>query len=139
MVPYNDRRPRVRVPVIGANPEFVITPMAGGLRLAGTVEIAQPQRAPRWQRARMLQRLAEALIGPLDVPADAPVWMGCRPTLPDSLPAIGRLRCAPAIIAAFGHQHLGLTLAAITGELVASIASATPASIDLAPFSIDRF
>ena len=139
MVPYNDRRPRVRVPVIGASPEFVITPMAGGLRLAGTVEIARPDRAPSWQRAHMLKGLAEALIGPLDVPGDAPMWMGCRPTLPDSLPAIGRLPSASAIIAAFGHQHLGLTLAAITGELVASIASATPASIDLAPFSIERF
>jgi len=65
--------------------------------------------------------------------------MGCRPTLPDSLPAIGRLPSAPAIIAAFGHQHLGLTLAAITGEIVASIASANPAPVDLAPFSIERF
>ena len=87
----------------------------------------------------MLKGLAEALIGPLDVPEDAPMWMGCRPTLPDSLPAIGRLRCAPGIIAAFGHQHLGLTLAAITGELVASIASGTPASVDLSPFAIERF
>jgi len=139
MVPYKDRKPPVRVPVIGASPEFVITPMANGLRLAGTVEIAQPDRPPNWRRAKMLKRLAEELIGPLEIPEDAPMWMGCRPTLPDSLPAIGRLPGAPAIIAAFGHQHLGLTLAAITGEIVASIASANPAPVDLAPFSIERF
>jgi D-amino-acid dehydrogenase len=139
MVPYKDRKPPVRVPVIGASPEFVITPMANGLRLAGTVEIAQPDRPPNWHRAKMLKRLAEELIGPLEIPEDAPMWMGCRPTLPDSLPAIGRLPGAPAIIAAFGHQHLGLTLAAITGEIVASIASANPAPVDLAPFSIERF
>jgi D-amino-acid dehydrogenase len=139
MLPYNDQSPRVRVPVIGASPEFVITPMASGLRLAGTVEIAPPDRAPSWQRARMLKGLAEQLIGPLEIAQDAPMWMGCRPTFPDSLPAIGRLPGAPAIIAAFGHQHLGLTLAAITGELVASIASRTPASVELAPFAIERF
>jgi len=139
MVPYKDRKPPVRVPVIGASPEFVITPMANGLRLAGTVEIAQPDRPPNWHRAKMLKRLAEELIGPLEIAEDASMWMGCRPTLPDSLPAIGRLPGAPAIIAAFGHQHLGLTLAAITGEIVASIASANPAPVDLAPFSVERF
>lgn len=139
MVPYGDRPPRIRGPLIGASPEFVITPMASGLRLAGTVEISRPNRPPRWQRARMLKDLAEQLIGPLDIPEDAPMWMGSRPTLPDSLPMIGRVPARPAVIAAFGHQHLGLTLAAITGELVASIASRKPTSINLAAFSIDRF
>ena len=66
-------------------------------------------------------------------------WTGARPTLPDYLPAIGRSRAAPNLIYAFGHQHLGVTLAAITGELVASAARGLAPAVPLAPFDIRRF
>jgi D-amino-acid dehydrogenase len=139
MIPHVAGRQTVRVPLIGARPEFVITPMAQGVRLAGTVELARSEVRPHWARATMLGKLAERLVGPLAGLHDASAWMGCRPTLPDSLPAVGRIPGAPEIIAAFGHQHLGLTLAAITGELVASIARREHPAIELAPFSLSRF
>ena len=44
--------------------------------------------------------------------------MGLRPSIPDSLPVIGPV--APGLIAAFGHGHIGLTLAPVTAELVLS-------------------
>ena len=139
MVPYRAGMPHPRVPIIGARPEFVITPMSEGLRLAGTVELASPDSPPAWARAVMLKELAEELVGPLEVPEDAPRWMGNRPTLPDSLPAIGRLRSAQSIIAAFGHQHLGLTLAAITADMVRAIALGQPPPVPLQPFALERF
>jgi D-amino-acid dehydrogenase len=40
---------------------------------------------------------------------------------------------------AFGHQHLGLTLAPITGELVEALASGRRPFINLDPFDIERF
>ena len=49
--------------------------------------------------------------------------MGSRPTLPDYLPAIGRSERTPNLLYAFGHQHLGLTLAPITATLVAALAA----------------
>jgi D-amino-acid dehydrogenase len=139
MVPPGAGKRAVGVPLIGARPEFVITPMAHGLRLAGTVELARSEARPEWARASMLGKLAERLIGPVDGLRDASSWMGCRPTLPDSLPAVGRIPGAPQIIAAFGHQHLGLTLAAITGELVSAIARRAEPAIDVVPFSLARF
>jgi D-amino-acid dehydrogenase len=87
----------------------------------------------------MLTRLAQELVGPLEVSADAPRWMGNRPTLPDSLPVIGALRPAPSVIAAFGHQHLGLTLAAITADMVRAIALGQPSPVPLQPFALERF
>jgi D-amino-acid dehydrogenase len=66
-------------------------------------------------------------------------WMGARPTLPDYLPAIGVSRRADNLYYAFGHQHLGLTLAAVTGELVAALMGGTTPAVDLAPFDLDRF
>ena len=139
MIPHVPGRRTVSVPLIGARPEFVITPMAQGLRLAGTVEIARSELRPDWARATMLGTLAARLVEPLDGLHEASAWMGCRPTLPDSLPAVGRIPGAPEIIGAFGHQHLGLTLAAITGELVSSIARRERPAIELAPYSVSRF
>ncbi len=139
MVPYRAGMPLPRIPIIGARPEFVMTPMADGLRLAGTVELAPADAPPTWHRAMMLRALAEELVGPLDVPDDTTRWMGSRPTLPDSLPAIGRVQSAPSIIAAFGHQHLGLTLAAITADMVQAVVLDRPAPVPLQPFALERF
>ncbi len=66
-------------------------------------------------------------------------WMGARPTLPDYLPAIGYSRRIAGLVYAFGHQHLGLTLCAVTGELVADLALGRTPTIDVSPFDIARF
>jgi D-amino-acid dehydrogenase len=139
MIPYRRDQPTVRVPLIGARPEFVITPMAEGVRLAGTVELATSDARPDWRRATMLNGLAEQIIEPFDAGPNVTSWMGCRPSLPDSLPVIGPLSGAPAIIGAFGHQHLGLTLAAITGELVCALVRRRPLPLDIAPYALSRF
>ena len=52
----------------------------------------------------------------LPVAGEARTWFGARPTLPDYLPAIGRARTADNLLYAFGHQHLGVTLAAVTSR-----------------------
>ena len=65
--------------------------------------------------------------------------MGFRPSLPDSLPAIGRSRASPHIVYAFGHGHLGLTQSAATGKLVAELVTGATPSLDLTPFSPQRF
>jgi D-amino-acid dehydrogenase len=66
-------------------------------------------------------------------------WMGFRPSLPDSLPAIGRSHRVPRVIHAFGHGHLGLTQSAATAKLVADIALDRETEISLKPYSPDRF
>ena len=43
-----------RVPTSDADGKFVATPMAGGIRFAGTVELAGLHAAPDWRRARNL-------------------------------------------------------------------------------------
>jgi glycine/D-amino acid oxidase-like deaminating enzyme len=66
-------------------------------------------------------------------------WMGHRPGMPDSLPVIGPAPGHPGVWFAFGHGTLGLTLAAITGELVAEGLSGKQTSVDLSPFRVTRF
>lgn len=114
---------------------FIMTPMAGGLRLAGTVEFAGLKRPPNHERAWQLLRLSQGLFEK-DLNAEgATPWMGFRPSLPDSLPVIDQA-CAGRVLLAFGHQHLGLTQAAVTAELVGALATGKPAP---AAFRADRF
>ncbi|AZF21714.1 FAD-binding oxidoreductase [Pseudomonas sp. R3-52-08] len=121
--------------------KFIMTPMPGGLRLAGTVEFAGLQRPANMQRAWQLHRLANGLFRqPLNADEATP-WMGFRPSLPDSLPIIDRV-CDGKVLLAFGHQHLGLTQAAVTAELVGRLASADveqPDTSFIAPYRLGRF
>ncbi|MFO1201515.1 MAG: FAD-dependent oxidoreductase [Tabrizicola sp.] len=56
---------------------------------------------------------------------------GSGPSLPDSLPAIGRSKVSPHVVYAFGHGHLGLTQSAGTGRLVADLLTDRSPAIDL--------
>ena len=66
-------------------------------------------------------------------------WMGFRPSLPDSLPVIGRARATPNVVYAFGHGHLGLTQSTGTARLVADLLTGQPLPMDIDPFSPRRF
>lgn len=103
---------------------FVLTPMEHGIRLAGTVELGAAGRPPDWARADILAEQIRRLFGRDLAMTDR--WQGDRPTLPDYLPAIGRAPHLDNLIVAAGHQHLGLTLAAVTARLVAAILSGAP-------------
>jgi len=67
------------------------------------------------------------------------LWMGHRPSLPDSLPVLGPSRASPDVVYAFGHGHVGMTAAPMTGKIVADLVTGRPASIDIAPFAAGRF
>jgi D-amino-acid dehydrogenase len=66
-------------------------------------------------------------------------WMGYRPSTPDSLPVIGASPHAPTVFYAFGHQHLGLTLGAVTGRLIADLISGRTPPLDMTPYRAERF
>lgn len=115
---------------------FYMTPMAGRLRVAGTVELGSINDPANPKRFDYLEQNVRRVMG-LTQPV-ARKWLGFRPSLPDSLPVIGPSPNEPRLIYAFGHQHLGLTLAGATGQLVADcIAGKAPAWLD--SFSVQRF
>lgn len=125
-------------PVTSHERSFVMTPMEHGLRLAGTVELAGLNARADYRRAQVLFDHARVLLPGL-VRGDASQWMGMRPSLPDSLPVIGAAPGDPRLLFAFGHQHLGLTQAAITAELIAGLVAGRAPIIDLAPYRVERF
>ena len=117
---------------------FLATPMAMGLRVAGTVELASLDAAPDWRRADVLLTKARALFPGLQTEG-ATRWMGHRPSLPDTKPVISRSPVHRNVFYAFGHGHLGLTGAAITGRLIGDLVAGRATAVDLGPFRIDRF
>lgn len=116
----------------------VASTMEGGLRLAGTVELAGLKPPPDYRRAKNLATLGREMFPDLRV-GQAGEWMGHRPSLPDSLPVIGHAPGHRNVLLAFGHSHLGLSGGAPTGRLIAQLAAGQPTSIDLSPFRLDRF
>lgn len=125
-------------PYMLADKALAVTPMRGGLRLAGLVEFggldAPPSAAPR-----RLIRAAVARLYPGLAWEGESEWMGHRPTTADSLPMLGEVPGAPQVICAFGSQHLGLTIGPRLGRMVADIAAGRRANIDLVPYAPERF
>jgi D-amino-acid dehydrogenase len=131
-----------RLPIMDAEAKFVATPMEQGLRMAGTVEFAGLEAPPDWRRARILLRHGQAMFPglPRSVAEDrVSLWMGFRPSMPDSLPVIGRTRRYANAFLAFGHGHVGLIGAPMTGRIIADLIAGRPPAIDLSPFSAARF
>lgn len=98
---------------------FYMIPMAGRLRVAGIVELGGLTAPVDHSRTALLERGARAVFPKLGPPDRS--WMGFRPSMPDSVPVIRPSRGGRDIVLAFGHGHLGLTLAPVTGRIVSDI------------------
>jgi len=129
--------PPVGRPVSPVDLGFYVTPMAGRLRVAGLVELGGLSAPLNPKRIEQLESGARNLfprLGPVQSQ-----WLGFRPSMPDSLPVIGRASRCPDVIFAFGHGHLGMTLAAITSRIVSELIERRSDAFDLRAFRSDRF
>lgn len=132
-----DRWPEDMPPLVFEDRSMIVTRYADTVQAASFVELGDPD-APadprKWQRLE--QHVAE-----LGLPMTGPYsrWMGSRPTLPDYLPAIGRSTTDTNLFYAFGHQHLGLTLAPITAQIVAALVADDMPRVPIPAFSLSRF
>jgi D-amino-acid dehydrogenase len=117
---------------------FVISRLSTGIRVGGAVELGGLSLPPNYTRSETMLRKAKAFLPGLKTEGGRQ-WMGFRPSLPDSLPAIGRSRVSPHVVYAFGHGHLGLTQSAGTARLVADLLTDAKPTLDLTPFSPQRF
>lgn len=122
--------------------KYFVSPVNGRLRFAGTVEIGGVDAPPNYERARLMGRLGRRQFPALEEGADGPdgqVWMGHRPSTPDSLPVISPASKITGAYYAFGHGHIGLTAAPATAEMVLTLLRGGAAAADLAPFGVGRF
>jgi D-amino-acid dehydrogenase len=129
--------PRLTRPACPTSRGFYLCPMTGRLRVAGTVELGGLTAPPSPHRIAKLIEGARAIFP--DLPAPSREWMGFRPSMPDSVPVIGPSRAGAEVIHAYGHGHIGLTLAPITARIVADLVAGRAPQLDLRPYLPARF
>jgi len=124
-------------PIIFLNRGFGMTPMEQGLRVVGTVELGGLDNPPSKKRILNLVNNAKYLFPELEQHQDE--WLGFRPTLPDYLPVIGPSKNHKNLFYSFGHHHLGWTLGAISGKILAGMIAEEKTNLDLSPYKSGRF
>ena len=136
-VEWDMPKARLTRPACPTSRGFYLCPMTGRLRVAGTVELGGLTAPPSPHRIAKLIEGARAIFPDLGEPSRD--WMGFRPSLPDSRPVIGPSRGGADVIHAYGHGHIGLTLAPITARLVADVVAGRVPELDLTPYLPHRF
>lgn len=66
-------------------------------------------------------------------------FAGLRPYTPDGLPILGKVESVDGFIMAAGHEGDGITLAPITGEMIARLVAAEAAPFPFNDFRLERF
>ncbi|MCA1596617.1 MAG: FAD-dependent oxidoreductase, partial [Chloroflexi bacterium] len=118
-----------------------VTPVGQGLRFGGTLEVCGNDLSINRRRVEGMIRSIPKYL-PDFRPGDfrgLTVWSGLRPCSPDGLPYVGRFGRFPNLIAAAGHAMMGVSLAPITGQVVAGMLGGEPPAVDLSLLSPDRF
>lgn len=131
-----DAAPLVDAPIVYSDQNIVVTPMSGRMRATSFMEFAGFDAPADPSKTAWLRKSVRNLGYTCD--DAAPGWVGPRPVLPDYLPALGRVPALPHLFYAFGHQHIGLTLSAVTAHAVADLVADRPRP-DLKGFDLGRF
>jgi len=131
-------------PVASYDRKFIMTPMQDGLRLAGIVEFSGMDNTPNYHCSDMLLSHAKALLPSLSgislgELSEQARRSGLRPSLPDSRPVIDVSNHDNRVYFNFGHQHLGLTWAAVSAKLLGELLTGSQPTISLEPYRINRF
>jgi D-amino-acid dehydrogenase len=137
-VTYTDPALQIPMPVHVSEAKVFVTPMEMGVRVAGQAEFAGIYAPPNYQRADVLETHMRRMFPQVHT-ADKTRWMGRRPSMPDSLPVLGRSKRHANVYYAFGHGHLGLCGGAPSARHIADLIAGRPPAIDLTPFRPDRF
>ncbi len=112
--------------------------MNGFLRAAGVVEFGGLDAPASTAPVNLLRKQMKKVYPKLEFEYDE-VWMGRRPTTPDSMPVLGESPEAPNVIHAYGGQHIGLTIGPRVGRMVADIAADRRTNVDISAYRVDRF
>ena len=136
-VHFKDHDHLLSRPVIFLNRGFGITPMEQGLRVVGTVEFGGLSNPPSKKRITNLVNNAKYIFPELEKHEDE--WLGFRPTLPDFLPVMGPSKKYKNLFYSFGHHHLGWTLGAISGKIIAGMIADEKTNLNLSPYNSLRF
>ena len=116
-----------------------ITPMPGRTRLAGTMAFGGLDESVDARRASGILKSAGHYLSGWPDNKNLEPWSGLRPMTPDGLPLIGRVPEFDNLLVATGHAMAGITLAPVTGSIIARIVSTGTTPAEALPFDPARF
>jgi D-amino-acid dehydrogenase len=125
-------------PVLDTERGYFLAPMRQGVRLTTGAEFANREAPKTPVQLARAEPIAKTLF-PLGERLDPEPWLGNRPCTPDMMPIIGPAPKHRKLWFSFGHAHHGLTLAAVTGRMVAEMVSGQKVFVDPTPFAPARF
>ena len=129
------------MPLVLVEAKVAVPPMHEVLRIAETLELAGWDLAINLRRVNAILKSIPLYLSDFD-PRSLDlieIWRGLRPCTPDGLPHIGRPNNLDNLIVATGHAMKGISLAPVTGKLVAQLAAGEHPDINLSALSIERF
>jgi D-amino-acid dehydrogenase len=135
------QQPRVHLdrPIYLGEAKVGISPFAGSLRVAGTMELSGLSEEVNPRRLAAIRRSIERFVPAWPAGSGEVTWAGMRPLTPDGVPALGRAPGLENLFVATGHSMLGVTLAPATGKAMAELICDGHAEVDLRPFDPARF
>ena len=129
---------RLERPFLDADKSFVVAHTTQGYRVTCGSELKDKDAPNSPDQLQAVVPFAKQALNMGNVIGSS-IWKGNRPTLPDSLPAIGPCPDQENVWLAYGHQHVGFSTGPITGRLIAEMVVGEPTLIDATPFSPNRF
>jgi len=138
-ITYASPRLAPRIPLVLKERSVCVTAWGSGYRLGSTMEFSGYDRTLNPRRLDALKRGAAEYLEEPEGPAVEEQWYGWRPMTWDDLPVIGRAPGLDNLTLATGHGMLGVSLSAITAQLVSELLTGREPSLDLAPYSAARF
>ena len=128
----------IKRPIMEGDAKFLVTPMAMGIRFAGTVELGGVIAPPNPKRIEIIEDKAKRMFPEIKL-TETSSWMGFRPSIPDNLPVIGPSSEMENVYFAFGHQHVGITSGPQTGRIISDYVSDRLSNSGVNAFRCDRF
>ncbi len=102
-------------------PKVAISAYEGAVRVSGTLELGARSLSLSDRRLAAIASAAASALPGWRIPGAPENWAGMRSLSPDGLPFIGPVPGLDGIHLATGHGTLGITLAPLTGELIAPL------------------
>ena len=124
--------------IMDVDAKVVVSSMDGGVRIAGQAEFAPIDAPPSEKRSKRLVTVAKSAFPDLETKKPS-FWMGRRPSFPDSLPMLGKVKDQRGLFVNFGHSHYGLMMAPKSGELMGQLVCEERSNTDLQAYSATRF
>ncbi|MDR3416328.1 MAG: FAD-dependent oxidoreductase [Nevskia sp.] len=127
------------VPLVLKERGVCVTAWGSGYRLGSTMEFSGYDDTLNPTRLQALRRGAAEYLEEPEGPREEEQWYGWRPMTYDDLPIIGRAPRLQNLWLATGHGMLGVSLSAVTAQMVTELLTGRAPSLDPAPYNPLRF